>query len=197
MHLHDEEIADREIVIGSSEATVLGKRLVLRRCRIASRAASKNLVVGPVWIIQSQFESKVTLRNNNWCRARLHSTTFLGHYVGCDFGWWPEYAPEKGEVIGCDFTKATLEGCRFFNCASESIGLPTWPGFSILNPRGVASEIKSIQWPGDCGRRMRLIAESPEGVTISCQNATSLSQRYGCAPSDLRTALERLPGLRL
>ena len=197
MHLHDEEMADREIVIANSEATILGKGLVLRGCRITSRATSKNLVIGPVWIIESQFESKVTLKNNNWCRARLHNTSFLGHYAGCDFGWWPEYAAEKGEVVACDFTKASLEGCRFFNCSVESVDLPRWPFFSIVDPQRVASEIKSIRWPGDCGRRMRLIAESPKGVTISCQNATALARKYGCTESDLRAALERIPEVRL
>ena len=105
---------------------------------------------------------------------------------------WKAFMFKSGEFIeeNCALAPRTAELIRKIPNVYTAF-------FSIVDPQRVASDIKSIRWPGDCGRRMRLIAESPKGVTISCQNATALARKYGCTESDLRAVLERIPEVRL
>ncbi|MBL8517692.1 MAG: hypothetical protein JNM76_12080 [Betaproteobacteria bacterium] len=129
--------------------------------------------------------------------ARFINCKFHGVYSGIDFGREGRGEPlyDFGAVEGCDFTEATLDGCRFFNTDISSLRFPRWPHVVIPEPQRLAGDIAAMEWPGHLGKYMAIVARSPMDMKAAVLHIPSLVQLLQCTEAEARDAIDRLAGV--
>jgi hypothetical protein len=134
-------------------------------------------------------------RDTNFFSARFINCTFHGVYSGIDFGseGRGHHLYDFGAVEGCDFTDATLDGCRFFNTDVSSLRLPRWPHAVLLDFSKRAADVAAMTWPGELGRYMRL--NEPDAVKAVVLHIPSLARLVACTEEQIRQALEEFGGV--
>lgn len=94
-----------------------------------------NVILGRCEMRDCLIESSERLQDMRWGTCRLIRSRFQGEYTGCVFGPWPQDALYGvGQVEECDFSASQLHLCEFYTAEPESIVLPSWPCFTIIDP---------------------------------------------------------------
>jgi hypothetical protein len=194
----DQELRNRTIEIDNKDTYFLGPDLVLRDCTITLSTTARGLILSKVQFLTCQIVAKKKLTNYRWFNAFLRDCRFSGVFSGCDFGRSPEDFESGGGIENCDFSAATLDGCRILNSDARTIKFPSWPCFTIFEPGSHAAEIKSsIQWPGKTQILAEVIAAfEPETVAVTF-SATETMKRYHVSEDDLRSAISQIPGIQM
>jgi hypothetical protein len=132
-------------------------------------------------------------------QARFVNCKFHGLFSGVSFGHTDrsELREDFGGVEGCDFTEATLDGCRFFNFDASTLRLPAWPHVVLHDFTKRAQDVAAMTWPGELGRYMRICADQPESVRVSVIHVPSFAKLVACTEEQVRDALERFGGLQM
>jgi hypothetical protein len=165
MNFRNQTIEQQTIRLRSGETTGLGPGLVLRHCRIESHISARELVLTDVEMYHCAFVTKKTITGYKFLRARFYDSTFEGTYSGCDFGKRTEVYDNLGDIVRCDFSKARLDGCRFFNCDIDALNLATSrPAMVIRSPkqRATAADI------GHLVPRLKIFAEVLTEESTDC-----------------------------
>jgi hypothetical protein len=98
--------------------------------------------------------------------------------------------------VDCDFTEATLQGCRFLACDVRTLRFPRWPCFTILDPVRRWRELRALPWPGLIGPvTVEGFAESPPSTVALTLCAPILAKRYGTTPEALKAIVENMDGV--
>lgn len=118
-------------------------------------------------------------------KARFVNCRFHGVFSGIDFG----------AVEGCDFTDATLDGCRFFNTDVASPRFPRWPRVVLLDPYRRAADVAAIEWPARLGKYMQICTDKPASVSAAVMHIPSLARLVGCTEEHAREAFEKFGGV--
>lgn len=136
-------------------------------------------------------------RDTNFFGARFINCTFHGVYSGIDFGseGRGHHLYDFGAVEGCDFTDATLDGCRFFNTDVSSLRLPGWPHAVLLDFSRRAADVAAMTWPGELGRYMRICADQPASEKAGVIHIPSFARLVACTEEQIRQALEQFGGV--
>jgi hypothetical protein len=195
--LHDRTIQGEAITIDEKDTYFLGPDLVLRECTILLRTTSRGLIISRTRFENCEVVAKKKLSSFRWFNAFFTGCRFSGTFHGCDFGHSPDDFEPAGGIECCDFSGAALDACRVLNADVETIQFPPWPCFTIIDPGRLATQIQPIQWPG----KMRILAEliasfEPETVAVTFL-ATDAMKRYAVSEEDLRSAVSRIPGVKL
>jgi hypothetical protein len=134
-------------------------------------------------------------RDSDFFTARFFNCRFKGVFSGIDFGSGrrTDLHQDFGAVEGCDFTDATLDGCRFFNTDVSSLRLPGWPHAVLLDFSKRAADVAAMTWPGELGRYMRL--NEPDAVKAVVLHIPSLARLVACTEEQIRQALEEFGGV--
>ena len=173
----------------------LGDNLTLRECSLVLKVPARNLFTRGVRFIDCTFEVKQELKNyQQWVTTSLAGCRFKGRLSGCDFGHWPGYSDgwEYGSIEDCDFTAATLDGCRFMGCEPTTLKFPRWPCFTILEPLRVASVLRNVEWPGSFGEvTVADLHTQPVSTRALTLYAPAMARRHETTPEELRAAIER------
>jgi hypothetical protein len=173
----------------------LGPDLTLKNCTLVLRVSARNLVIPHAHFIGCNFEVKKELKNFWWEHAILEGCRFTGRLSGNDFGGWPD-SQRPGRVHDSDFSSAQLDGCRFLECATNTLRFPPWPCFTLLDPVRRARELSAVPWPGRIGRVvMSGFDEIPPTTMAVTYSAPALAKRYGTTPEAIRATLEQLDGV--
>jgi hypothetical protein len=194
----DKEIANERLELTDAKANyILGPNLTLKNCTLVLKVSARRLSTKQARFIDCTFEVKQELKNyQGWLAASLKGCRFKGRLSGCDFGHWPEYSSlpwyQFGSIKDCDFSEARLDGCRFHGCDPRTLQFPKWPCFTILDPIGRASELRSAQWPGDFGDIVvdKLHEQPPSTVALS-DHAPTLGKRLETTAEELRAIIEK------
>jgi hypothetical protein len=106
-------------------------------------------------------------------RARFINCRFHGLFSGVDFGRTGRALLHEdfGGVEGCDFTEATLAGCRFFNVDMSTLRLPAWPHVVLHDFSKRAQDVAAMAWPGRVRAvhaHLRRPAPVGQSVSVSC-----------------------------
>lgn len=128
-------------------------------------------------------------------RARFFNCRFHGVFSGIDFGRADdtEFFGDFGAVEGCDFTDATVDGCRFFNVDVSTLRLPTWPHAVLLEPHKRLADVARFEWPGLLGKYMEI--KEPESVKAVVMHIPSLTRLVQCTEEEIKVALEKFGGV--
>jgi len=192
----DQELANERLVLESAtELFYLGHNLTLRNCTLVIRVPARALVIARTRFIDCTIEVKRQLKNFRWQSAFLKGCRFKGHFIGNDFGSWPEELAEAS-VEDCDFTEAHLEGCRFLQCEVSTLRFPRWPYFTLLEPGLRARELGSVPWPGAKGAIYgAVLARTPPVTRALTESAIELAKWSGTTPEAIKAVLEKLDGV--
>jgi hypothetical protein len=190
-----QELEGERLVLDSKEDIYfLGPDLTLRDCTLVTRVPARWLHILPTRFINCTIQAKQELKNLDWSRAFLKGCRFTGRLTGCDFGRWPLDLPgqENGFIEDCDFSEARLDGCRFHGCDTRTLRFPPWPCFTILHPVRSASELATIEWPGNINSiTLPILARQLPSTVAVTWYAPIFAKQSGTTPEELRGVLER------
>jgi len=194
-HLQQQTLENIELVLTDKEHNYLGPDLVLKRCRVIFRTRARGLTMTKVKFLDCQFGAKKKLVSfDMWCGTELQGCTFTGRYDGNSFGHWEDNY-SNGSIQDCDFSGAILDGCQFVDCDIESIKLPVWPCFTIVNPHQHQAELESTRWPGKLEHWFGGLSWSPEQTVAVVGYAPELVKRSGGSVEELRNILKTMSGV--
>lgn len=191
----DQSLEDETLDLSGKDAFYLGPNLSLMRCNVVLRVSPSALTLTRVRFLKCRIETKRKLSNFRWLNAWMEQCSFIGTFSGCDFGNWPSHFEPGGGIQACDFSGATLDGCRFVGCDASTIVFPTWPCFTILDPVNRIDEFRSVDWPGDMKILIETIAHFPPETVAVTYLSSAIEKQLGAAPDRLRSVLERLDGV--
>jgi hypothetical protein len=194
LHIEKQIIENQEIVIRNDQVNFWGPELTLDHCRIVIHSSTKNLVITRTKFLNCRIEVRRELINFRWLDTWLQGCSFKGRLRGNDFGHWSPPYQTMGGIEGCDFTEATLDGCRFIGCQIKTISLPSWPCFTILDPRQTQTRFESIKSPVDLSFLSRPYIHPPENAVAYTYYAPSFLKEWKIEETeeDLKAALEPL-----
>lgn len=191
--LEHRSIDNESIILDNSVVHFLGPKLTLTTCTVDLRLSGRQLAIVEAELVDCHIKVRRTLKNFPWCDASLRGCRFTGTLSGHDFGHWPDLYAPNGGIRDCDFSAAILDGCRFIECDIDSITLPTWPCFTIINPIARAADMLAIQWPGRLGILGEIYADSPPpGIVAVTHHAPTLVKGLGGTEEELKKALDSL-----
>lgn len=196
MNLEDTEIANEQLELNAGVIYFLGPNLTLRNCHLVLRGPARDLIIPQAQFINCTIDVKKELKNFRWEHASLKGCRFTGRLSGNDFGRWPTSEKAPGSIEDCDFSEARLDGCRFVGCDINTLRLPSWPSFTILEPARRSRELNAIAWPGKMGIAFMGFADAPASTAAITYWAPALAKWSGCSVEELRAALERVDGVR-
>jgi hypothetical protein len=193
--LQNQEIEDQRVELGPDDTPYLGPKLELRRCVVVIDAPADALTLNDVRFLDCEIEAKKELSNFYWLDAFLRGCKLTGRYSGCDFGHWvPEFS-ETGGIESCDFSEASLDGCRFIGCDASTLRFPAWPCFTILDPVRRVDELRSAPWPADTDILVDNIADFPDTTAAVSYDASVLAEEFEVDIDGLKATVERLEGV--
>lgn len=136
-------------------------------------------------------------RDSDFFSARFINCTFHGAYSGISFGneGSGHHLYDFGGTEECDFTAATLDGCRFHNVDVSSLRFPRWPHVVVPDPHLRAADVTAIEWPGHLGKYMQICTDKPPSVRAAVLHIPSLVRLVACTEEQAREALERFGGV--
>ncbi len=193
MNFKNQFISQREILLIVDEVNVLGPDLVLKGCSVLSSCTAEALVIGGLRMDGGVFSQRSPLSNYHFERAHFEGVSFVGSYVGCDFGDWD--SAQNSSVANCDFTNARLDGCRFLRCEPQTILFPKWPCFTIINPKAACQYVSSQRWPGRIGTTLGIYTDADSECVAITGDAERLAKKNNLSLSDLRILLMKIPGI--
>lgn len=195
MKLHHATVAEENIKLLDQEVNVLGPELYVEDCNIYSDCDNGALIIAGMKMVGGKFFQDSPLTNFHFENAHFLNVKFSGTFIGCDFGDWDD--SERSSVSHCDYSDAILDGCRFLNCDMESIKLPKWPCFTLINPSVARSAVLSRQWPSKVGMILDIYTDNdPECVGI-CGDAQRLAKKNSLSIADFRQLLMTVPGMQI
>lgn len=137
--LRDIIINDQKIVLKAGHHKVTLYDVEFKNCEVIFNDVSKNIIVGGVIFNQSKLIFKKKFINKQWTRSRILNCTITGNLIGNDFGGFPDdFYPTTENYHAVfennDLSNCILDGIRFFKVDFNTIKLPKWPNFILLNP---------------------------------------------------------------
>ncbi|MFP2929412.1 hypothetical protein ACLESO_30285 [Pyxidicoccus sp. 3LG] len=195
----DREITGERLELDSkTELYYLGHHLTLRNCTLILNVPARALVVSKTQLIDCTIDVKKELKGFSWDHAFLKGCRFTGALSGCDFGRWPDEAPDHvAGIEDCDFTRARLEACRFLQCDASTLKFPSWPCFTILDPVRRRGELLALRWPGKMHITVESFVEGPLETAAVTYSATAVAKRANTTEEAIRAVLDTLEGVIL
>ncbi len=194
-------IEDRRLELTDKNSLYyLSTGLVLRNCTVILKVPARNLVIDQASFLDCTFEVKQELKNfQEWIGASLKGCRFKGRLCGNSFGHWPGYAKgyEHGAIEDCDFTEARLDDCRFMGCDPDTLRLPGWPHFTVVDVARRAPELLRVPWPGRLGGgTVRVLTQQPPETAALTMFAPLVAKADESTEDDIRAHIARFDFIR-
>jgi hypothetical protein len=196
VNLEKTELKNERLEFGSGTVYFLGPHLTLRGCTLVLDMAARDLIIPQAYFIDCTFILKREFKSFLWEHATLKGCRFTGRLSGNDFGRWPYSERFPGSIEDCDFTEARLHECRFISCDLNTLRLPTWPCFTLLEPPRRSHELLSVTWPGMMDIAIKVAIESPDSTAAITFWAPAAAKWAKTTVEEIRAVLERLDGVR-
>lgn len=136
--------------------------------------------------------------------ARFDHCSFEGVFDCWRFGGSPVPTEPATQLIQCDFRKADLRDCEFYDCDLSEQRFRGWPTIVFVEPHLHRDQVQQAPWPksaaGEWWVRV-LTGEPPPGLGAAnsdrlpkgiAVNAELVAKKFGVDPDDLRRVLETL-----
>ncbi|ATB29994.1 hypothetical protein [Melittangium boletus] len=194
VHYDHRELEDERLELSKGGIYWLGPNITLRRCTLVIGVEGRWLTLMSGRLIDCTIEAKREFNDARWTTMGLKGCRFKGRFSGNEFGYREEYQdPWKlGGMEDCDFSEARLDLCRFHSCDMETIHLPKWPSFTIVDPIKYGPELLSVPWPGDF---TPVILQGPLKELPSTSALTfyapAEAKRSGATLEEFKAAVER------
>jgi hypothetical protein len=138
-------------------------------------------------------------RDRDFFLARFVNCRFHGVFSGIDFGRGhrPELHEDFGTVEDCDFTEATLDGCRFVHVDVSTLKFPQHDHAVLLEPYKRAADVGAVEWPGVLGKYMEICTSKPDSFKATVMHIPSLARLVQCTEDEVRVALQKFGGIAM
>jgi len=118
----------------------------LENCVLDIRGAGFNLL--DATLLNCRIRARRRLSNVRFVETVFENCTFEGSLVGCRFGFRRgESQNPRAYYRNCDFSKARLDLCEFFEGDPDSNIWSSWPNFAVLQPGLNKQDWLSIVFP--------------------------------------------------
>ncbi len=196
IQFRNQEISHERLVLDSrTELYYLGHDLTLRDCTLVVKVPERALVIARTRLIDCTIEISRVLKNFRWDSVHLKGCRFQGRFLGNVFGGRPDQ-PGEASLAECDFTQAHLDACRFCECDVRTLRLPSWPCFTLFDPRSRWRELSALPWPERMGPIVvEGFADEPPWSVALTYSATELAKRHRTTPEAIRDVLEKVEGV--
>ena len=195
IRLQRQSVANQSISLepGEKHVHVLGPELTLQDCDLSISCSLRGIILKDVDLVDCRIVAKKPLRNwQHWCGVRVRNCTFIGEYIGNDFGHWEDQS-EFGSIEACDFSQASLHECRLFDCEVSTMTFASWPTFIITDPCGHKKESLAAKWPKEFEMWAELAFDEDSIVGAAIYNADRIVDDEGGNAAELRDLLTSLP----
>jgi uncharacterized protein YjbI with pentapeptide repeats len=193
MNIRNHSISNESIVLKSGKLTGLGPAVVLRHCRVECHITARELVLTDVEMHHCNFVARKQLTGYKFLEARFYDCAFEGTYSGCDFGKRAEVYDNLGDIARCDFSKARLDACRFFNCDVDSLNLATKELAMIVRAPAHAAKAANVE---QLTSRLRIfvgaLAKQSDDCSALVDDLLLRAKRYGCDVSNVEALARAL-----
>jgi len=203
----DSALRDETIELTSmGQVNALGPNLVLHDCSVLLAVSARDFTAGGVEMHGGLFQVKKQLTRYQFRRMKFFGVTFKGRFSGVDFGEFPlrqfeidRFGEFNGAITDCDFSDATLIGCRFCRTDMSRIVPPRAGHLAfLLDEKIVAALSKRREQETDINKRAYLevagIGYHALGVTGEVANIKSVAKRFGVNAAEAKDWLCGLPG---
>lgn len=194
--IRDQKLAHETVVISEKECHgLVNSMFVSGTLRLAQPKYSP--VIMQSTVVESDVIAVKRQRAYNLFQARFINCRFHGVFSGVDFGRAHDVERDGdfGGIESCDFTDATLDGCRFVNVDVSTLRFPSWPHVVILEPHKRAADVAAMQWPGQLGIYMQGCTSRPESFKATVLHVPTLALLVKCNEEEIRAAFEKFSGL--
>lgn len=191
-YIRDQKLAHETVVLSEGECLgLVGSMFVSGTLRLAQPKYSP--VIVQTTVVDSDVIAVRRQKDYRFFKARFVNCRFHGTFSGVDFGrsQSTDVDGDLGGVEDCDFTDATLDGCRFFNVDASTLRFPAWPHVVLHHLGERARDIAAATWPGKLGAYMRICADQPESVSVSVIHVPSVAKLVLCTEEEVREAFAR------
>jgi hypothetical protein len=186
-------VREQNVVLTDEFIWILGADAEFDHCEITCEVDDTQFIVSTSALCNCVFRAERCLSNVSWTSAKLKDTRFFGEFSGCDFGGRPDLGEKEsfGLVERCDFSGATLDGCRFFNADVRSIKFPSWPCYTIVDREAAAADIGRSRLTERAQQYATIsIGEPMEGEVALSLLASCEAKTLGCSEEALREFLQ-------
>lgn len=167
--------------------------------QLAQKSARTPVVILRTVITDSEVIAVSRQKEDRFFKARFTNCRFSGVFSGIDFGRSHnvERDGDFGAVEHCDFSAATLDGCRFFNVDPSELTFPRKNHAVLIDLRERAGDVAGMSWPGLLGQYFELAADMPPSLRIQVMHIPSLARLVKCSQEEVLEALKRFGGVLL
>jgi hypothetical protein len=195
-YIRDQKIAHETVVVSEKECHgLVSSMFVSGTLRLAQ--AKYGPVIVQTTVVDSDVIAVKRQKDYRLFKARFLNCRFHGVFSGVDFGHTDDLEDGFGAVENCDFTDATLAGCRFLNVDTSTLRLPSWPHVVIIDPYKRAADVAAMQWPGQLGLYMEGCTNRPESFKATVLHVPSLASLVKCTEDEIKAAFEKFGGLMM
>jgi hypothetical protein len=189
--LHGETIN----LIRDKNLHALGPGLKLEDCTIISSVGTGGAIFADVAVSSGTFNQTIPLKNFEFGRTHFDGVRFSGTYSGVTFGNYADSA--LGSIRACDFSAASLDGCRFAHCDADTMIFPSWPCFVIVKPQRSLERVRAGQWPGDLGLILDIACDQDDAFTVVTIDLSVVEGIRNDMLPTVRDLLKSINGVRI
>lgn len=162
--------------------------------KLAQRSSKWPIIIVRSTVKDSEVIAVKDQKGDRLFQARFINCRFHGLFSGVDFGSTDrsQLGEDFGGAEGCDFTDATLDGCRFFNVDASTLRFPAWPHVVLHDFAKRTQDVVAATWPRRLGQYMRVCADQPESMRVSVIHVPSVAKLVGCTEQQVREAFEKI-----
>ncbi len=191
-------VRDQVLELGDPNLVTFLIKSTFERCQISLDCPARGLIVDRCVFRECAIHARKQQCDQQWFTSTFERCRFTGRYPGCEFGFRIDlHGKTRGTVSHCDFREAVLDCVTFNNCELDSLALPRWPHFTLVDPAAVADRIPN---PLDCPELGALKAVAAERAPITrgiTYHAPTLLRRSRYTEDQLHEVLSGIEGILL
>lgn len=185
--LFDVKAVGEEIELARNEVHHIGPGTQLEKCTVRVRCEGRNLVIQESTFVACRIVAD-RLQDCPLTDVVFEDCIFEGTFQECDFGPNETGFEGNGRLGHCDFTRAVLDTCQFYNTDLAELALNADRAVVIGNP-STHESLLDARWPGRIRFLMEGIAESSNEVSFVVLDLPSLEVEYAIAGETVRQLL--------
>jgi hypothetical protein len=164
-----ETVRGETLTLGDPDLVTYLVKSTFEGCDISINCPTRGIHIDTCIFRDCTIRANKPQSDHQFFTSTFERCKFIGKFPGCEFGFRIDlHGKTRGTVADCDFREAILDLVSFNNCDMQSMKLPGWPHFTILNPVETAARIPN---PLNCPE-LALVVSNGLGMTSITKGLT-------------------------
>jgi hypothetical protein len=198
--VRNQSLIDESVVLSEDACCgILDSTLLRCTLNLSQKTSRLPIAIVGTSVVDSDIKAVTRQKNDRLFWAHFINCRFSGVFSGIDFGRSHnvERDGDFGAVEHCDFSAATLDGCRFFNVEPSTLIFPSKGHAVLIDLHKRAGDVAGMSWPGQLGKYMEIAADMPPSLRAQVLHIPSLARLVKCSQDEVREALGRFGGIAM